>query len=253
MPAAYLQVAAPPSIGATDLMARDFSATSAGAWVRVQLPRGRIEAEGVYAHARVGQPSLVPGVELTHAATSNQAGLAVETELRLGALTVGVDGGFASGDDAPGFGAFPAPGAAAAQPGDLDGPQADPPGDTTVDNFRFHPDYHVDRILFREIIGTVTDATYLRPHAGARLMRLGHGALDASCALIASWAIEPASTPGNARRLGVELDPGLSFVTRDGLRAALEYALFLPGPAFDGADRAAAVAQALRVRLAYVF
>ena len=29
--------------------------------------------------------------------------------------------------------------------------------DTTVDNFRFHPDYHVDRILFREIIGTVTE------------------------------------------------------------------------------------------------
>ena len=52
--------------------------------------------------------------------------------------------------------------------GQLDGPQANLPRDHTVDNFRFHPDYHIDQILFREIIGTVTDAIYVRPHVRAR-------------------------------------------------------------------------------------
>jgi uncharacterized protein (TIGR04551 family) len=226
VPGAYLPVA-----GA--LVARDFSATTTGAWLRILLPRFRLEAEGAYAHARVGQPSLVPGVELTQPATSDQVGLAVETEARLGRVRAGVDGGFASGDDAPGF----------------TGPQADPPGDTTVDNFRFHPDYRIDRILFREIIGTVTDAGYLRPHLGVRLATLGHAWLDWTTALVASWAIEPTSTPSGARALGVELDPSLAYTTRDGFRAALDYALFLPGAAFGDA----APAQLIRARLGYVF
>ena len=56
-----------------------------------------------------------------------------------------------------------APGQIASQKGDLDGPQARPPGDATIDNFRFHPDYHVDLILWRRIIGQVTDAIYVKP------------------------------------------------------------------------------------------
>jgi uncharacterized protein (TIGR04551 family) len=253
VPAAYLPVAAPPGLDAGQLVARDFRATTAGAWVRLLLPRLRVEAEAAYARARVGQPSLVPGVELSQPVTSDQVGLAVESEARLGRVRVGVDAGFASGDDAPGFGAFPVPGAPAPRPGDLDGPQASPPGDTTVDNFRFHPDYRIDRILFREIIGTVTDAGYLRPHLAVPLLRLGHGWLEASAALVASWAIEPTSTPSGARRLGIELDPSLAFATRDGLRVALDHALFVPGPAFDGAGRAARPAQLVRLRLGYLF
>jgi len=252
VPSAYLPVAVP---AATQLMARDFAATSAGGWLRIVTAQLRFEAEAVYVHARVGQPSLVPGVELTQAATSDQVGLAFETEVRLGVVRLGLDAGFASGDDAPGFGAFPAPGAAAAQPGDLDGPQADPPSDTTVNNFRFHPDYRVDRILFREILGTITDAVYARPHGALRLADLGHAFIDAELAAIASWAVAPTSTPSGARALGVELDPSLVFVSRDGFRAALEYALFLPGPAFDNpaAGLDAAPAQLVRVRLGYAF
>ena len=55
-----------------------------------------------------------------------------------------------------------------------------PPRDRTVDNFRFHPDYRIDRILFREIIGTVTDAVYLRPHARATLAKNEAFAVTAS-------------------------------------------------------------------------
>ncbi len=255
VPADYLPVATPRPPGtldASDLVARGFSATTAGAWIRVGAPRWRVEAETVYARARVDQPSLVPGVILDQAATSDQFGLALESELAVGRGRLGLDAGVASGDDAPGFGAFPAPGAAAPRPGDVDGPQADPPGDTTVDNFRFHPDYHVDRILFREIIGTVTDAAYLRPHARLVLADLGHARIELGLAAVVSWAMAVDSTPGNARALGVELDPDLAY-RAGAFRIALEHALFLPGAAFDNpaANLAAQPAQLIRLRLGF--
>lgn len=253
VPADYLPVAgSSPAIDARDLVARGFTATSVGGWVRITSPRLRLEAEGTYAHARVEQPSLVPGVLLDQAATSDQFGLAFESEVALGRHRLGLDAGAASGDDAPGFGAFPAPNAAAPRPGDLDGPQADPPADTTVDNFRFHPDYRIDRILFREIIGTVTDAAYVRPHARVALAGVGAARFEAELALIASWAMSPSSTPTGERGLGVELDPSLAYRSA-AFRVALDYALFLPGPAFDnpGAGLDAQPAQLVRLRLGF--
>lgn len=253
VPADYLPIAgAAPGVDPRDLMARGFTATSTGAWVRISSPRLRLELEGTYAHARVEQPSLVPGVLLDQAATSDQYGLAFESEAALGRHRLGLDAGVASGDDAPGFGALPTPGGAPTRPGDLDGPQADPPGDTTVDNFRFHPDYRIDRILFREIIGTVTDAAYARPHARLALADLGHARFDLEAALVASWAMSPTSTPSGERSLGVELDPSLVY-RGDSFRAALDYAVLFPGAAFDNValDLAAQPAQLVRLRLGF--
>lgn len=255
VPADYLPTAgATPTIGAQDLMARGFTATSVGAWARITGPRLRLEVEGSYGHARVEQPSLVPGVLLDQPATSDQFGLALESDVGFGRHRAGLDAGVASGDDAPGFGAFPVPGATAARPGDLDGPQADPPGDTTVDNFRFHPDYHVDRILFREIIGTVTDAAYVRPHADLTLADLGHARVIFTAAAIASWAVQPTSTPSGAHHLGVELDPSVSFRS-DAFRATLDYALLVPGAAFDNPTTGATAraAQLVRLRLGFQY
>lgn len=140
-------------------------------------------------------------------------------------------------------------------PGDLDGPQASLPGDSTVDNFRFHPDFRIDRILFREIVGTVTDAMYLRPHARYVIADLGHATLTADVAVIASWAAEASSTPGGARHLGIEIDPGIRYHTNDGFRVAIEHALFLPGPGFDSASGGpgSRAAQLIRARLGYFF
>jgi uncharacterized protein (TIGR04551 family) len=257
VPAHYLPTAAVGPIGPMQVMARGFRATIADAWFRITTPRLRVEAEAAYLSATVEQPSLIPGVLLEQRVTSDQLGLAVESDYLVagGAASFGLNFGYASGDPAPGFGAFPTPGAPAPQPGDLDGPQANLPDDTRVDNFRFHPDYRVDRILFREIIGTVTDAVYLRPHGRLTVADLGHARLTATLAVIVSWAVEPTSTPGGARALGVEIDPGLSYVTRDGFRASLEYALFVPGAGFDnpGDGLTARPAQLARLTLGYLF
>lgn len=257
VPADYLPTAQPVSIDPAQVIARGYSATAADAWVRLTLPRLRFELEAIYTRASVDEPSLVPGVMLAQGVTSEQIGIATQTEyVATDGLGIGLDVGYASGDPAPGFGAFPEPNSTAALPGDLDGPQADLPSDTRVDNFRFHPDFRIDRILFREIIGTVTDAIYLRPNARYRLMQLGTRAeLTASLAVIASWAVEAESTPGGARGLGIELDPGVEYRTTDGFRAAVEYALFVPGAGFDNraTGASASPAQLVRARLGYYF
>ena len=251
VPASYLPTAQPVAIGPASLVARDFHATTLGGWLRLSGPRLRIEAEAAYLRARVGQASLIPGIELTQPITSSQLGVALETELAPTAGTrLGADAGYASGDPAPGFGAFPAPDAQAAPPGSFDGPQAAPPGDTTVDNFRFNPDYRIDQILFREIIGTITDAIYVRPHARATLVHVGDARIEVGAALIASWAADPSSTPSGARALGVELDPELRYASR-ALAAVVDYAVLFPGAAFDGASLPARAAQVVRVRLLF--
>lgn len=256
VPSDYLPTAQPLPLDAGQIMHRGYRATAADLWVRFTGPRLRVELEAAYLRASVEQASLVPGVLLSPQVTSNQLGLAVESEVQASAaVRFGFDFGFATGDPAPGFGAFPTPNSPAAQPGDLDGPQADLPRDARVDNFRFHPDYRIDRILFHEIIGTVTDAFYLRPTFGYRLLDLGTGQLDLEAALIASWALEASSTPSGDRSLGVELDPGLVYRSSDGFLAAFDYAVFVPGAGFDNpaAGLEARTAQSVRLRLGYYF
>jgi uncharacterized protein (TIGR04551 family) len=209
--------------------------------------------EGVYAHARIEQPSLIPGAEITEPVTSDQFGLALQSDVLVGAGRLGLDGGYASGDAAPGCGAFPKPNEPFPMPGAFDGAQANPPRDRTVDNFRFNPDYRIDQILFREIIGTITDAIYVRPHAAATLFTVGTGKAEAIAAAIASWAVEASSTPSGERALGIELDPELRFATRDGFVIALAYGLLLPGAAFDNTNLEAKPAQAVRARIGFAF
>jgi uncharacterized protein (TIGR04551 family) len=254
VPASYLSTAAPvTTFTSDDLSSRGFTATTTGGWLRLSGTGYRVEAEVAYAAANIAQPSLIPGAALTEAITSSQLGAALESDFALGPAKLGFDAGYASGDSAPGFGAYP--GTTASPAGSLEGAQANLPGDHTVDNFRFHPDYHIDQILFREIIGTITDAIYLRPHARTTLLTAGAGRLEAGAALIASWAVDASSTPGGARALGVELDPELRYASRDGFAVTLDYGVLFPGAAFDNptAHLTARTAQSLRARVVFAF
>jgi uncharacterized protein (TIGR04551 family) len=257
VPASFVPTARPVPIDARQVTARGYTATALDLWLRLVGPGYRVEAEGAYLTATVEQPSLIPGVELREPATSRQLGAALESEIGNpeSSLGAGLDAGYASGDSAPGFGAFPGVNQAAPRAGDLDGPQAIPPWDTTVNNFRFHPDYRVDRILFREIIGTVTDAVYLRPHARIDLYRFASGRLTASLAAVASWAVNAESAPGQKRPLGVELDPTLAYASRDGFQVALEQATLFPLSGLDNRELglSAEPAQLWRLRLTHGF
>jgi uncharacterized protein (TIGR04551 family) len=257
VPVTYLATTQPVALDASQVMSRGYTATAIDGWARLTLPFARVEAEWAFLFGQVDQPSLVPGVFLHTPVTANQMGGALESEVAppnqpFGA---GLDAGYASGDPAPGMGAFPKVGAPAAKPGDLNGPQANPPFDTTINNFTFHPDYRIDRILFREIIGAVTDAVYLRPHARVNVLESAPGVLSASVAGIASWAVYATSTPGGRSPLGVEIDPTLAYASRDGFGVALEYAALFPLAGLDNpvAHLDARPAQLARVRLMYTF
>ena len=255
VPSSYLPVASPVPLTRAQYVARGYSAVAGDAWLRVQHPWFRIEAEVALLSARFEQASLLPGVELNGEVEGFQWGFAVETDIGGGdrPWILGVDFGAASGDPAPGFGVHQNVGAAPASPGDLDGPQASPPGDLRYDNFRFHPDYRVDELLFREIVGTVTDAAYVRPHIGLVARDLGFGDLSGELALMAAWALEPDSTPGGSGALGVEIDLRLAYVSKDGFSAEAVGAVLLPGPGFDNAALGleARVAHVWRLRLGY--
>jgi uncharacterized protein (TIGR04551 family) len=257
VPATYLPVATAVPITSTQVMYRGYTATAFDAWFRLTFPKGRIEAEAAVLLANVDQPSLIPGVLLKAPVKSLQIGAAIESDFGDpdGVFTGGLDAGFASGDPAPGFGVNPPLNGAQPKPGDLDGAQANPPYDNRVDNFRFHPDYRVDRILFREIIGTVTDAVYIRPHVRWNIVRLGTSWLSAQLAGVASFAVYGTSTPGGKAPLGVELDPTLAYGSKDGFGAALEHAVLFPLVGLDNPTLGLhpKPAQLFRVRLMYAF
>jgi uncharacterized protein (TIGR04551 family) len=246
----------PFSNGGAGIMDRGFAATAASGWFRLAFPRARVEGELAYITSTVEQASLLPGVLLKKPVKSNQLGAAFESTFGNAdePFGTGLDAGYASGDPAPGFGAVQKAGAAATRPGDIDGPQANPPRDNRIDNFRFHPDYRVDRILFREIIGTVTDAVYVRPHARLRLAKARSTQLTAHLAGIFSHAVEASSTPSGKGPLGIELDPSVTFETNAFL-AALDYAVLFPLAGLDNVQQNlnAKPAQLVRLRLNYLF
>lgn len=263
VPSWYLPVGRPAlssglvSLDAQQVVPRGFDGVVADVWARFQTSDVRVELEVALLWARYGEASVTPGVRFRDTLESLQLGAALETDFGslLGMFSAGLDAGFASGDPTPGFGAFPRADQAAPVAGDLDGPQASIPYDNRADNFRFHPDYRIDRILFREIIGTVTDAFYFRPHARLRLLDFEGGRLTAHLYGVASFAVEPESTPGRDRGLGIEIDPSLVYSSPDGFLAALEYAVLFPLSGLDNIalDLRAQPAQLLRLRLTYAF
>jgi uncharacterized protein (TIGR04551 family) len=257
-PTTYLPVPAPLALSPSVVMYRGYTATAADGWLRLTLPWLHLEAEGVVLTANVAQPSLIPGVLYRVPVTSLQIGAVMESEFGAPEDTVtgGLDAGFASGQDAPGFGVNTGVvNPPQAQPGDLSGSQLNLPTQNQSNTFRFHPDYQVDRILFHEIIGTVAGAYYFRPHVRVNIVHLGPSTLQASLAGIVSFADYALSAPGGKTPLGVELDPTLSWGSKDGFGAALEHAALFPLPGLDNTQLGlkAKPAQLIRLRLTYGF
>lgn len=126
---------------------------------------------------------------------------AVEDKLRLE-----LDFGFATGDgDVEGINGLGPGGAGADAP--LGGLDAQLTKNRTYSTFRFHPDYQIDQILWRRIIGRVQSAYYFRPGASYDFLRSGDGQrAGGGFNVVWSRATEPVQAPGNSPDLGVELD-----------------------------------------------
>jgi uncharacterized protein (TIGR04551 family) len=86
--------------------------------------------------------------------------------------------------------------------------------------FAFDPDYHVDMILFRRILGTVYNATYMKPSLTYWLIDSFGGQAE----FIYSLANKPATFPGHAINMGAEINARLMYQNKEeGFHVMLEY------------------------------
>lgn len=191
-----------------------------GRW-RTKRLRLELEATGIFGTIQDAREKL------TDAALGRvllrQFGFVLQGDYRFleGRLLLGGELGLASGDSTPGMGNHPERGTAL--PGSIDGSQIG--ADSSIRNFRFNPAYRVDLILWRELLGNVTDAWYLKPTVRYELL----DGLSMRLAAIYSQAINAASTPSTtARALGLEFDAGLHYVSGDGFHLWLDWGVLQP-------------------------
>jgi uncharacterized protein (TIGR04551 family) len=236
----------------TPKVKRNAYAHVADLWARLLLGRWRFEAEfaGVYGD--------VDAFDYRPADTTNptprfgelllrQWGGAFQTEYQAipNKVALGAELGVASGDSAPGFGNQPnrvlrdENGNWTPQPeGSVEGPQFNLTDDHDIRNFRFNPAYQVDLLLWRRILGNVTDAWYVKPTIRWDLFP----GLRAEFAVIYSQALRSSSTPSagtndaGARALGIEADGMLSYTSGDGFNAWLQYGILQPFAALGRGD-----------------
>ncbi len=101
-------------------------------------------------------------------------------------------------------------------------------GDTSMNAFRFNFDYEIDLILFRELLGTVTNATYVRPTFD---WKIGEN-FRAKAQAVFSMVNVPVSTPGNGDIYGLELDADFGYES-NGFFAGIAYGVLFPFDALD--------------------
>jgi uncharacterized protein (TIGR04551 family) len=90
-------------------------------------------------------------------------------------------------------------------------------GERTYSTFRFHPDYRVDMILFRNVLSRVQGAYYFRPSVDYDFTRNKNGQkLGGGAALVWSRASEFVQAPGHKRDLGIELNFQVYYQSKDG-------------------------------------
>lgn len=102
--------------------------------------------------------------------------------------------------------------------------------DFTLSHFQFNRDYRVDLILWRELYGAVTNATYGRPwvryNVTDRFWFRAQG--------VVSFANKPVATPGNSSLYGIELDGDVGYSNeKEGFFAGLSYGVLFPMAALD--------------------
>ena len=237
---------------ASDFVARNLESFAGDAWLMVHVGGFRAELEFATVIGRIGDATNSPGVSFRVPVTATQLGGVASLSYSFRwPLRVRVEAGVASGDDAPGFGIGGNP--LLPRKGDLDGGQIHPPNDMTIDNFRFHPDYHVDLILWRRIVGAVTDGVYFRPSLYFGPFGSPNHHVSFEAAFIESNALDATTPPGQATHLGEEIDLSMRYRYEAAFEVGIQYGVFVPGAGFRNLDLnlEPQPAQALEVVLAY--
>lgn len=255
-------------------------------WLRYEQKTFRLEFEAaaqlgdIDNRATTAQQATDPASNQSLGITQFGAVAQAELKAMKGALSLGLELGYASGDKAPGFGNYPRR-SRIVDNGDgttsveLQEPQFDCESvdnrcpDDSIRNFRFNRDYRVDMILWRELLGGVTDAVYAKPtlrYSLAPGFDL-HGSLiysravfsESTPSFLAGTPATPTSggtdaIPGSAN-LGVEFNAGVSYETEDGFISGLAWGILFPLAGLEqaGLSEELKTPQALRAMLGVKF
>lgn len=200
---------------------RDLKTYSPDVWARVGLDRLTLEAEFV---AQLGSVRIATNNDPAAPSTRTYSIRKFGGSGRLiwrgleGKLRLGVESGFATGDqwDNTPQGAT---NIAFANPlGDPNNPNAD-----KLTQFAFNRDYKIDMILWRHLIGAVTNAGYVKPFIQYDVTK----SVSFKVANISSFALKRVATPGNEVMYGTEFDGELGY-SSGGLFVGLAYGVLFP-------------------------
>jgi uncharacterized protein (TIGR04551 family) len=190
-------------------------------WAKFYYKALTLEFEGIGVFGRIDHPGILAADEQQRL-TLRQFGWVAAAELKLyrESFFIGLESGGASGDQAE-------------DPSQYLNYRwkfvQQPSGDHAITDFHFSPDYHVDEIFFRHIMGTVTNAYYVKPQASYWFDLGQNRAVGINGSVIYSAAQVAVSTPGNATNYGVEADLGATYRnTGHGVYGGATWGLFLP-------------------------
>jgi len=185
----------------------------------------RIEIAGVLGRIQNISPGDFPRTSEGEPFKLREFGVAFEGEYRFLDKKLGIylKGGVASGDpDVVGLSQYE----------DL---ATQPVGKKTISTFSFNPDYRIDLILFREILGRIAGAYYLVPALSYDLIRTDFGRVfGARFDFIYSRAMFQQQTYSSQPNLGAEIDLSIYYRTengpsfKDGFYAAFQYGVLFP-------------------------
>jgi len=203
-----------------------------GLWIRAMvrpdhLSELRIEFEAQAVMGDIVHPQRLDDADPNEAKDFLGFGGALEVAYRTGLWGTGLDAGFATGDDGEFVGV-------------LDGQNIVEPDDDAyaqndnvrlnrrVTSFFFNRDYRIDLILFRQVLGAVTNAVYFKPWVSFDLLQMEEGTLFARLDFLYAMAAVPEGTPGGGRHWGVELDGRIGLRLESGLTASLAAGVLIP-------------------------
>jgi uncharacterized protein (TIGR04551 family) len=223
MPLASMSTTGPMPLTAEQITAIPFGGISVtpDIWAKFFYKALTLEFEGVGVFGRILHPGIL-AVDSNTEVTLRQLGWVAAGELKLyrDSFFVGLETGGATGDQAE-------------DPSQYLNYRwhfvQQPAMDHAINDFHFSPDYHVDEIFFRHILGTVTNAVYVKPQTSYWFDLGQNRAIGLNGSVIYSAAQVPVSTPGNSINYGLEADLGASYRnTGEGIYAGVTWGLFFP-------------------------
>jgi uncharacterized protein (TIGR04551 family) len=225
----------PFAASSTGFIARGARALIPDLWFRVQSEprfRRRIRLEGEVAGilGSIDNAQLRPdsGYDVVRERQIRQFGGAFEFDYVDNALATGVNAGFATGRTVE-----PDPNEGAVVGFGVIDQFSFNNRETSLTNFQFDRNYFVDMLMFREIIGTITNAVYVNPFVQYDLFARDQSSLGVRWDVILGNAMRAETTPSGRSFYGVETD--LGFYYREArFLADVTGGLYVPGSAFNG-------------------